>query len=80
MVYQLPQTYSFACPQAKQRAVSLETVSKQQGLTQFKNLLSSPQHHFKPHQINLYLKVRFLQYPSLETKSIHQATKLIMSD
>ena len=37
MVYQHPQTYSFACPQAKHtRAVSLREVWKQQGLTELK--------------------------------------------
>ena len=31
MVYQHPQTYSFACPQAKQRAVSLKGVFETAG-------------------------------------------------
>ena len=44
---------------------------KQQGLTRFKNLLSSPRQNCRPHQINLSLEVRFMQYPSLATYSIH---------
>ena len=74
MVYQHSQTYYFACPQAKQQTVSLEAVWKQQELTQFKNLLSSPQQYCKPHQINPNLEVLSMQYPSLAANSIHPTT------
>ena len=52
MVYKLPQTYPFACPQAKQRVIFMKNVWKRKGFTQFKNSLSSHLQYWKPHQIS----------------------------
>ena len=59
MVYQQPQTYSFACPQAKQRAVSLEAAHYHH--------LYNVARHIKS---ILASEVSYIPYPSLATKSI----------
>ena len=49
MVYQLPHTYHFACPQEKQMGSLFERGLKTAGTHMIKNLESSPLQYCNPH-------------------------------
>ena len=73
-MYQHPRTYSFACPQAKQRAISQKVVENSMdshNLRTHYHHLNNIANHIKS---ILTLEILYMQYPSLATNSIHSTT------